>query len=160
MGNTLRVFVQTRKLGKLDEQTAKAVSLFSLEEYTTKAVIPAEELYDGDTCKAIFYHQNKLVKFTVRMIGYDSPEMKPRLDKVNREAEKAAAIVAKNRLKQLIANPHQVIILQCGKWDKYGRLLGTIYLTTTHHKNGTSINQQMIDEGHGKAYDGGKKDDF
>ena len=39
-------------------------------------------------------------------------------------------------------------------FDKYGRLLGTLFL---NEKDTKSVNQIMIDNGHGYKYDGGTK---
>lgn len=50
----------------------------------------------------------------------------------------------------------KIIIVECGDFDKYGRLLGEIYL----EDNPVSLSKQMIENGHAKAYDGGTKEGF
>jgi endonuclease YncB( thermonuclease family) len=35
-------------------------------------------VYDADTCRAVFYLDNKLVKYTVRLKGIDTPEIRPK----------------------------------------------------------------------------------
>ena len=35
------------------------------------------DVYDGDTCKVIFKFNGEMSKHTIRMYGYDSPELKP-----------------------------------------------------------------------------------
>ena len=83
------------------------------------------------------------------MLGYDSPEMKPRLNVENREQIKREAEAAKQAL--IRKTKDRNIILHCGKWDKYGRLLGTLYL------NYENINNCMIRSGYGYSYNGGTK---
>jgi endonuclease YncB( thermonuclease family) len=112
-------------------------------------------VYDGDTLSMIFLHDNKHVKYRCRCLGYDSPEMKPSLQDINRLKEKELAVLAKNRFKELLdKNPDGVVRFYCSDFDKYGRLLVNIW-------NGVdekSINEIMVEEGHGKKYDGGTKE--
>ena len=139
---------------KLLKQTEN-IPLYSLEGNIYRCKIVS--VYDGDTCTAVFKMGGKYVKFKIRMIGYDSPEMKPRLNAQNREKEKQQAVIAKQALIDKTKNC--VIILRCGKWDKYGRLLGTLY-KTQKKSHPSSINQWMIDNKYGYPYDGGKKRKF
>ncbi len=96
------------------------------------------------------------VKFKIRMDGYDSPEMKPPLSQVNRDKEIKEANKAKAELEKLVLN--KVIDLECGKWDKYGRLLGKIYVNINNKK--VYVNEYMIKNGFGYPYDGGTKKQF
>ena len=52
---------------------------------------------------------------------------------------------------------NKVIEVHCGDFDKYGRVLGTIYVNESDEQ---SINDLMIANGHGYAYDGGTKKSF
>ena len=68
--------------------------------------------------------------------------------------------VTKQRLWYLCTNTndfkdtHQTLIrIKCHEFDKYGRIL----ITAFRDNEELSINQQMINEGHGYAYDGGTK---
>ena len=124
------------------------IPLFSLQKKVFKAKIV--RVYDGDTCFAVFYLNDTLVKFKIRMEGYDTPELKPRLNIENRLDEIEKANKAKQELEKLIFN--QIVFLHCGGWDKYGRLLATIYTQTK-----INVNQYMIDLHFGKEYYGGKK---
>lgn len=113
------------------------------------------DIYDGDTFSICFIQGNDLVKWKCRCLGYDSPEMKPLLKNPNREKEKGLALLAKQRLEQLLSsNESGLIKVVCGDFDKYGRVLGTVY----NNVDTDSVNTIMIREGHGKEYDGGKKD--
>lgn len=112
-------------------------------------------IYDGDTFSIIFLHNNEVIKYRCRCIGYDSPEMKPSLSNPNREKEKAMAILAKNRLIELLSKHESgLVFIECFEFDKYGRILVKVYNMIDEK----SINEIMVEEGHGKVYDGGKKD--
>ena len=112
------------------------------------------DVYDGDTCKVVFEIKGKIYKWNVRMHGYDSPEMRVSSQNPNREAMKANAIEARDYLINLVQKPNQVVYINCGEFDKYGRLLGTLYLSK--NKN-ISVNQMMVNAGHGVPYYGGTK---
>ena len=133
-------------LSKVDDNN---VPLFTLEKRVVKAKIV--RVYDGDTCFAVFKLNNDFVKFKIRMEGYDSPEIKPALDISNREKVKKEAKQSKEALEKQIL--HKIVTLHCGKWDKYGRLLGTIYVDDER----INVNQYMINNGFGYTYDGGTK---
>ena len=113
-------------------------------------------IYDGDTFSIIFEDGNKnIIKYRCRCLGYDSAEMKPSLSNPNRDKEKELALAAKKRFTELLmAHNSGLILVECHGFDKYGRILVTIY----NNVDEMSVNELMIIEGHGKPYDGGKKD--
>ena len=112
-------------------------------------------IYDGDTFSIIFLHNNNVIKYRCRCLGYDSPEMKPSLSNPNRDKEKALAVRAKNRMTELLTkHEYGLVFVECFEFDKYGRILVRVY----NMIDTKSINEIMIEEGHGKIYDGGKKD--
>ena len=148
------------------------VELFTLNgrDFNCKVV----DIYDADTCKVIFNLDNKVSKFSVRLTGIDTPEMKPPKNSPTRDEEKIAAKKARNRLfqlvtnvsieletlykkkeiKELLKNNTKLVSIKCGDFDKYGRLLGELYI------DGNCANQMLINEGHAYAYDGGTKKAF
>jgi endonuclease YncB( thermonuclease family) len=128
------------------------VELFTLENKIVEAKIV--RIYDGDTCFAVFYLNNQPVKFKIRMFGYDSPEMKPSLNLPNREKEIKKANLAKSELEKLVLN--KIVRLECGDWDKYGRLLGKIYVKDSNNRE-IYVNEHMVVNGHGYSYFGGTK---
>lgn len=131
----------------------KEVPYFSFKDKTFYAM-PCN-IYDGDTFSVIFEYDGKLIKYKCRCTGYDCAEMKPLKSDPNRDHEKELAHKAKTRLIELLEkHPTKLIKIECGDFDKYGRLLITFY----NMVDSKSINQIMIDEGHGKPYDGGTKD--
>lgn len=118
---------------------------FSLEN---KCVVgKCVHVYDGDTVHVIFRIPNlndQAYKWVIRLTGIDTPEMKSK-----DAAEKAAAVRARDYLRGEILN--KIVVVECGEFDKYGRLLGQIYV------NDICLNHKMVELGHAKAYDGGTK---
>ena len=112
------------------------------------------DIYDGDTIKVVFMDNNRINKWNIRMEGYDSPEMRPSRKLENRDEIKKKAIEAKNYLKSLIMNENQLVYLKCGKFDKYGRLLGYVYIKEDDTE---SVNEMMIKNNHAYEYHGGTK---
>lgn len=132
-----------------DKKTPK----FSLEGITK--ICKVVDIYDGDTCRVVFNHNGVINKWNVRMQGYDSPEMRPSKSKPNRNEIKIKAKQSKEYLKSLIANKdNKLVYLKCGKFDKYGRLLGEIFIDLEDEQ---SVNDMMITNGYGYKYDGGTK---
>jgi endonuclease YncB( thermonuclease family) len=129
-----------------------SVKTFTLENINK--VCKIVDIYDGDTCRAVFEHNGEINKWTIRMNGYDSPEIRPSRKLENRDEIKKKAIESKNYLKSIIMNESQLVYLKCGKFDKYGRLLGTI-LVNEHDT--VSVNELMINNGYGYEYHGGTK---
>ncbi len=159
---------------KLISMNTNDIDIFSLNNINTIGKVV--EIYDGDTCKIIVVFNNGLYKFNCRLNGLDTPEMKPSLNKPNRDQEITNAHKCRNRLVQLstdcecpinnilkkqdcqtlIDTNKKIIKIQCHEFDKYGRLLVTLY----DNDNNKSINQILIDESYAKSYDGGTKEQF
>ena len=137
---------QYNELKKID----KTVEIFSLNKkiFIGKVV----DVYDGDTCKIVINLKNEFVKFNVRMLGYDSPEIRTKND-----IEKNFAKISKNILETLILN--KIVKICCSDFDKYGRLLGSIItiISTGHEIN---VNEFMVDNHFGYSYFGDKKKEF
>ena len=142
---------QELKLKEADDTIAK----FSLNGKDIIAKIV--RVYDGDTFWACFFLDNKIVKYNCRCLGYDSPEMKPK-NKTDDEKkrEKEAAQKAKDHFIKLCETKDGLVTLECGKFDKYGRLLVDVYNDDINE----SVNKKMIKDGHGYEYDGGTKKNF
>ena len=129
-----------------------SVKTFTLENINK--VCKIVDIYDGDTCRAVFEHNGEINKWTIRMNGYDSPEIRPSRKLENRDEIKQKAIESKNYLKSIIMNESQLVYLKCGKFDKYGRLLGTIFV---NEHDTVSVNELMVNNGYGYEYHGGTK---
>lgn len=148
MGNAYGCIVLKNECEKdyLNKMNNESLPLFSLNGHRTHAKVV--DVYDGDTCTIIFKWEGKYRKFKCRCYGYDSPEMKPRLNIENREEIINNAKLAKDRLIELTKG---IIKIECLDFDKYGRLLVKLY------KNDSLINSIMVEEGHGYIYHGGTK---
>ena len=136
-------------LGKLDEYDKKTPK-FSLKN--TCKICKIVDVYDGDTMRGVFEHNGQYNKWTIRMYGYDSPEMKPSRKLENRDEIKAKAKISRDYLKSKILD--KAVFLHCLDFDKYGRVLGNIYIDEL---GDVSVNNHMVSEGYGYAYFGGTK---
>ncbi len=133
--------------------TPKDVNYFNFDNKTF--IAKPCHVYDGDTFSVIFDYKGELIKYRCRCYGYDTPEMRPSLKNPNRLKEKELAYAAKLRMIELLeAHPSKLIKIECLKFDKYGRILIKAY----NNVDEKSINELMVEEGHGKWYDGGTKD--
>ena len=149
MKNVKNIFKSnSTNLSKCDNNTP----MFSLEgEMKLCKVV---DIYDGDTCKVVFKLKDKLYRWNVRMNGYDSPEMRVSKSNPRRDDIKQKAILARDYLSSLVKNENQLVYIKCGEFDKYGRLLGTLYI---NKNDNVSVNDMMIKNGHGYNYFGGTK---
>ena len=127
------------KWEKYDNKT----EMFSFKGQKIKCKVVS--VYDGDTMKVVFPLNNKMYKWNCRLLGIDTPELRTK-----DTHEKELAKIAKENLIKLVLN--KVITIQCGGWDKYGRLLVTPFTS----KQG-NICHWMIKNKYAKAYDGGTK---
>jgi endonuclease YncB( thermonuclease family) len=135
--------------------------LFSLNGLETHAKLLSN--YDGDTGDILFIYNETPMRMKARFTGYDTCEIKPSLKDPLRDDKKKRALEAKQRLWFLCTNTtdfksnHKTLIkIKCHEFDKYGRIL----ITAFRENEELSINQQMINEGHGYAYDGGTKNNL
>ena len=126
-----------------NEFTEDNVRPFSLEGKSHLAKVSS--VYDGDTVKCIFGFGGEMFVWNCRISGVDTPELRTR-----NVLEKARGYVARDRLRELILG--KVVLLKCGEFDKYGRLLIDIELS-----DGTNISKWLVQEGLAFQYDGGTK---
>jgi endonuclease YncB( thermonuclease family) len=146
-------------------------------------------VYDGDTLTVVFDPQIPtervrkfrkkprgrtrtpfLVERQVRMFGYDSEEMRQPKAEPNRDALKKKAVEEKEALQEHVLD--KLVLLEAmEKKEKYGRILGKIYLLTPkllkRFRKGrsvkfeigtlTNINTWMVKHKYGKEYYGGTK---
>ena len=105
------------------------------------------KVYDGDSITIAGYlpmYNSPLFRFSVRLNGIDTPEIKGK-----NEDEKAAAKEARDALSNLIL--HKEIILKNVSTEKYGRILADVYL------DDLCLNDWLIKERYAVKYDGGTK---
>ena len=133
------------KLMEYDKKTPK----FNLNN--CQKLCKIVDVYDGDTVRGVFEHNGVYNKWNIRMYGYDSPEMRPSKKLENRDEIKKNAVKSRDFLRALILN--KTVGLECLEFDKYGRVLGNIYIEELD----CSVNDHMIANGHGYSYFGGTK---
>lgn len=109
------------------------------------------KVYDGDTITIVatldfgLYHSPQLYKFSVRLNGIDTPELKTK-----NENEKKLAMVARDELKKQLDN--KIVELKNVSLEKYGRLLADVYV------GDVCVNEWMVTNGYAVRYDGGTKE--
>lgn len=106
------------------------------------------KVYDGDTITVAnrlpLKNCDDIFRFSVRLNGIDTPEMRGKSDD-----EKEKAQFAKSALSTLILHKH--VTLQNVKSEKYGRILADVYY------DDLNINNWMLENNYAKPYDGGTK---
>ena len=117
-------------------------------------------IYDGDTLTLGYRYLGKNFKSKVRMLGYDSPEMKPPKNSPTRDEEKRKALLAKEYIDNLTKD--KILWVEFKDFDKYGRPLANLFIIDNSYctSNKRSINELMISNGHGYRYEGGTKKKF
>ena len=166
---------------QLENMKCDDIQEFSLNKITTIGKVV--DVYDGDTCKIILIVKDVFYKFNCRLLGVDTPEMKPSLLKCDRDKEMVEAYQCRNKLIQLSTNcdisikdtrKHKeckkwvndtntkIIKVVCHTFDKYGRLLVALYDNdeTTTTEMLVSYNDVLLNEGFAKKYDGKHKEEF
>ena len=144
--NQLKETTDLEKLSEFDKKTPK----FTLKN--AFKICKIVDVYDGDTVRGVFENNGQYNKWTIRMYGYDSPEMRPSRKLENRDEIKAKAIISRDYLRSKILN--KTIFLHCLDFDKYGRVLANIYIEELGEK---SLNDHMVEMNYGYAYFGGTK---
>jgi endonuclease YncB( thermonuclease family) len=136
---------------KLKDCTYDNTNKFNFNNKIFKAKVV--KVYDGDTITVVFMIFGDYYRFSIRMDGYDSPEIRSKNpDLVKKELEKKWANESKNFLSGMIMD--KIVLLKCKDFDKYGRILGTVEL------NGMDINGIMLSSGYCRSYEGGHKEDW
>ena len=135
------------------------------------------DCYDGDTVTVAVIVHGHLAKFTVRLIGIDTPERRPKKRGCPELAslEKQAALRVRARLLHLLlpeecpielrgmkkrkevrrtcGESRRVVYLVFKDFDKYGRVLGSLRVT----EDGPTVNEVLVQEGWARPYDGGAR---
>ena len=142
---------QTQKTQQtLENCTYKNTPSFTFKDKVFKA--KCIKVYDGDTITAAINVFGGFYKFSIRMDGYDAPEIKPKKENPGREEEKKWAKKSKEYLSGLVLN--KMVELHCKDYDKYGRILAEVTI------NEESINKLMLKNGYCRQYSGGKKEEW
>jgi len=153
----------------LSTTTYAETPAFALEPCAAKVI----DVYDADTCTvAVEVFPGRLARFQVRIVGVDTPEMRPKRASAHRELEKTAAkrsrdaliehllgmslpagrTTTRKRIRTLLGASERIVRLEPRGFDKYGRVLGDIKL-----HDGMSARDRLLGGGWAKPYDGGTR---
>jgi endonuclease YncB( thermonuclease family) len=128
------------------------VKPFNMDDLQLRCKV--SQVYDADTCTLILPFYGKPFEVKCRLNGIDTAEVRSK-----NLAEKAFALEARDYLRNLILG--KIVWVNCGKMDKYGRLLGDIYTTQQDMLNNTnSLSDLLLDKKYAYVYKGGKKVSF
>jgi len=108
-----------------------------------------EEIYDGDTVKIIVLFGDVPVRFSLRILGIDTPPIKHGEGRL--PEEHTAAVKVRDYMRSLF--PKNIAKICIRDWDKYGgRVLGELFLET-----GENVAEILIQGGWARPYHGEKK---
>jgi len=111
---------EKKNLLEFEESQLKEFDLDGIELYAKVL-----RVYDGDTiwvgCE-LFGKQHKL---NIRLLGYNSPEIRVSKNNPNRDAIKEAGYEAKDFLSDMIKN--QIVWVEFKGYGKFGRALANVY---------------------------------
>ena len=123
-------------------------------------ILKVLDLYDGDTihCSGLLEIPPIPFKFSVRLNGIDTPEMKSKSLE-----EKEHAKSSKKALSDMIPPGTIVNLNMCSidgpiEYDKYGRVLAYVY--TRKDNIYTNVNEWMLENKYAVRYDGGTKKEW
>ena len=132
------------ELERIDPKTVPKVPFHNQVIYAK-----IEEVYDGDTVKIIVLFGAMPVRFSLRILGIDTPEIKQGGGRLPEEHQ--AAVKVRDYVKSLFPSTLAKICIR--DWDKFGgRVLGDLYLHT-----GESVSDLLIHGGWARPYQGEKK---
>jgi endonuclease YncB( thermonuclease family) len=140
---------------------------FSLAGMTTNARLV--DVYDGDTITCVFPLFGTMYKFSVRLNGIDTCEMKANDSKVKENAllgrqavldivceNHGLSLDCKRKEVQVYLKDNIVIVwLSCLGFDKYGRLIAEVYKDESDLD--CSLSTMLLVKNVAYSYNGGKK---
>lgn len=133
--------------GKTDDQVLRVIhdmcalsTDYSLEGRSVLGKVV--RVIDGDSSKVSIAVDGHAWTFPVRIVDIDSPEVR-----TSNEKEKALGFKAKARVEELVLG--KIVSLKLGKFDKFGRLLGSIETS-----DGVNVGDDLISRGLAVKYNG------
>jgi endonuclease YncB( thermonuclease family) len=122
------------------------------------------DVYDGDTVKVILPTFNSYYKFTIRLNGIDTCEIKSK-DKILQDngikaRDRVLELLTNNKkntkkdIKNLLESEVFLVWVECFENDKYGRILANIYKDENEKK---SISEILLEEKLAYTYEGKTK---
>lgn len=124
-----------------------------------------KSIYDGDTFTIItrLHRGEPYEEYSIRLLGFDAPEVKPVMTTPNRELHKQAGLHLRDLLRERF-QPGTIVAVEFTKEEKYGRLLGEIFTVQRNwyfkYVKGVSIGASLVLHGLVLPYGGQTKSDF
>jgi endonuclease YncB( thermonuclease family) len=122
------------------------------------------DIYDGDTIKVILPTFDSYYKFTIRLNGIDTCEIRSKDKVLHDNALKARdrlfelltnnKINTKNDIKNILESDVHLVWVECCNKDKYGRILANIYKDRQTTK---SVSEILLEEKLAYKYEGKTK---
>jgi endonuclease YncB( thermonuclease family) len=101
------------------------------------------DCYDGDTCKVVFPFHGELTRWTIRVYGVNTSEIRGGSDE-----EKKMGILARDFTRKLVLD--KMVWVSCYGFGKYGRLVADIYFD--EQMEGPTLSDMLIEAGHSEPY--------
>lgn len=133
---------------RLQEINCASVSRFSFDGIDTFARVC--NIHDPDTITVVFIWSDQPIKLNVRLDKIDAPELKSKIPAEAEVCRKGTKI-----LQQLIGD--KVVRITLGKYDKFGRVLSTVYSLQPIEDDLNYVNDYLLKYHYVRSYDGGKK---
>ena len=125
---------------------------FTFENGLTK-LVKVIDVYDGDTITVamniqsddtmnLVYLPKMVHQFRIRMHGYNTEEIRQPKDDPDREKKKEWALYQRDWVVERLLN--KIVLLECLGYDKYGRILGKVYLDSNKQE---CINDIIVSSG-------------
>jgi endonuclease YncB( thermonuclease family) len=122
------------------------------------------DIYDGDTIKVILPIFDSYYKFTIRLNGIDTCEIRSKDKVLQDNALKARdrlfelltnnKVNTKNDIKNILESDVYLVWVECCNKDKYGRILANIYKNKDTEK---SVSEILLEEKLAYKYEGKTK---
>lgn len=135
---------QQALINRLRNVNIKSIKPFSFDGVEVLALVA--NVHDPDTITAIFEWHGSMIKYNIRLVGVDAPELHS-----DNQAERDVCLAGIKVLDEMIEG--KVVRLELGRNDKYGgRILGTAFTL-----DGVCVNKFLVDNHYARGYDGGRK---
>ncbi len=141
-------------LKELSRKTKQNTVHMTLENNVYYAKIV--HIYDGDSMHVVFKEFDNFYRWTCRIMGVDTPELRTR-----NENEKALGYKVRDILREKLLN--KIVKIKCEKFDKYGRLLIDVYIPNEMKRENAKtgmLSEWLIDNQYAYEYDGGTKQNW
>ena len=133
---------------------------FSLKGYASWARVVS--VYDGDTIKVVMPFYDKSYRFSLRLMGIDTAEIKGGSNMALKARNRLVQLITesdcerwtKKQIEGMLMNTVFLVWVECLDFDKYGRVLARVSLV----EGGTSFSDILVSEGLAHVYNGGTKE--